>query len=96
MTDLAELNAYDWDVTYRVKRDLLDMGFVWHTNACDISLTTTGSWQDIDLSQNGSDGDCSGVPLVPVGATGAVVEVVNTGTTEGRSGVVRAKEDTRD
>ena len=69
LTGLLELNLYDWDVTYRVQRDLLDMGFVWHTNARDISLTTTGSWQDIDLSLNGRDGDCSGLPLVPVGAT---------------------------
>ena len=55
-------------------------GFSWFTTAKDISLTTTGSWQDIDLSA-----------YVPAGATGAVVEVVHTGTTNGLSGVVRGK-----
>ncbi|MCH8349223.1 MAG: hypothetical protein IIB29_03125 [Chloroflexi bacterium] len=61
-------------------------GFFWFTNAQDISLTTTGSWQDIDLSS-----------YVPVGTTtGAIVELVNTGTTGNLSGVVRGKKDTRD
>lgn len=59
-------------------------GFFWFTTAYDISLTTTASWQDIDLS-----------PYVPAGATGAIIEVVNTGTTNAISGVVRGKEDTR-
>ena len=60
-------------------------GFFWFTNAFDISLTTTASWQDIDLSA-----------YVPPGTTGAVVEVVNTVNTNDLSGVVRGKEDTRD
>jgi len=61
-------------------------GFFWFTNAKDISLTTTGSWQDIDLSS-----------YVPVGTTtGAIVELVNTGNTNNLSGVVRGKKDTRD
>ena len=78
LTDVSEIRATTWNVTYRAKRDTADLGFVWFTNACDISLTTAGSWQDIDLSVNGSDGDCSGLPLVPVGATGAIIELVNT------------------
>ena len=60
-------------------------GFTWFTNAHDISLSTTGSWQDIDLSSD-----------VPVGATGAIVEVVNTGTSSSNSGVVRGKGDGND
>ena len=60
-------------------------GFFWFIDAPDISLTTTGSWQDIDLSAN-----------VPTGTTGAVVEIINTGTFDIQSGLVRGKEDTRD
>ena len=60
-------------------------GFTWFTNANDISLSTTRSFQDIDLSSH-----------VPVGATGAIVEVVNTGTSNNFSAVVRGKENTRD
>ena len=57
--------------------------FVWFTNAYDISLSTTGSWQDIDLSS-----------FVPTNVSGAIVEVVNTGSSSSNSGVVRGKEDT--
>ncbi|MFQ6029576.1 MAG: hypothetical protein ACE5Q6_19035 [Dehalococcoidia bacterium] len=85
LTGTATLQASTWEVNYRVKRDKDDFGFVWFTNATDISLTTTGSWQDIDLSGS-----------LPSGATGAIVEVVNTGTSSDYSGVVRGKEDTRD
>ena len=60
-------------------------GFFWFTNAYDISLTTTGSWQDIDLSS-----------YVPKGTSGAIVELVHTGSSTSYSGVVRGKEDTRD
>ena len=60
-------------------------GFFWLIEAIDISLTTTGSWQDIDLSAH-----------VPTGTTGAIVEVINTATSGNLSGVVRGKEDTRD
>ena len=60
-------------------------GFFWFIDAPDISLTTTGSWQDIDLSAN-----------VTTGTTGAVVEIINTGTFDTQSGLVRGKEDTRD
>ena len=59
-------------------------GFFWLTNAIDISLSITGSWQDIPLSAH-----------VPAGTSGAVVEVVHTGTTNAISGVVRGKPDTR-
>lgn len=59
-------------------------GFTWFTNAYDVSLGTTGSWQDIDLS-----------PYLPTGTTGAIVELVNTSIKDKR-GVVRGKEDTRD
>ena len=68
-----------------MRRDKADFGFVWFENAQDISVTTGGSWQDIDLTA-----------YVPVGATGAVVEVVNTGVEEGMGGVLRGKEDSRD
>ena len=60
-------------------------GFFWFTNAFDISLIITGSWQDIDLSD-----------YVPKGASGAIVELVHTGSSVAYSGVVRGKEDTRD
>ena len=60
-------------------------GFFWFIDAPDISLTTTGSWEDIYLSPN-----------VPTGTTGAVVEIINTGTFDTQSGLVRGKEDTRD
>jgi len=85
LTGISQLEAITWETTYRAKRDKADMGFVWSVNADDISLTSTGSWQDIDLSA-----------YVSVGATGAIVEVVNTGTSAGLSGLVRGKEDTRD
>ena len=68
-----------------MRRDKADFGFVWFTNYKDISLSTGGSWQDIDLT-----GD------VPDGATGAVVEVVNMGVEEDIGGVLRGKEDSRD
>jgi len=84
LTDTNQIRASVWDITYRLRRDKVDFGFVWFTNANDISLSTPGSWQDIDLSS-----------YLPVGATGAIVEVVNTGTgTAG--GAVRGKEDPRD
>ena len=81
----TSLQASTWEVTYRVQRDKEDFGFVWFTNATDISLTTTGSWQDIDLAAS-----------LPEGATGAIVEVVNTGSSSDYSGMVRGKNDTRD
>ena len=59
-------------------------GFTWFTNAYDVSLSTTGSWQDLDLS-----------PYLPTGTTGAIVELLNSGNNNQR-GVVRGKEDTRD
>jgi hypothetical protein len=60
-------------------------GFFWFIDAPDISLATTGSWRDIDLSS-----------FAPTGISGAVVEIINTGTTGTQSGLVRGKEDTRD
>ncbi len=59
-------------------------GFSWFTTAVDISLATTGSWQDIDLS-----------PYLPVATTGAVVELVNTGLSSTISGVIRGTQDAR-
>ncbi len=85
LTDTPQIGASTWDVTYRLRRDKADLGFVWFENAKDISLSTVGSWQDIDLS-----GD------VPSTATGAVVEVVNTGVEVIQGGVLRGKEDSRD
>lgn len=60
-------------------------GFFWFTNAMDISLITALSWQDIDLTDE-----------VPVGTTGAIIEIINTGTDGTQSGVVRGKDDTRE
>ena len=60
-------------------------GFFWFADALDISLITALSWQDIDLAEE-----------VPQGTTGAIVEIVNTGTEGTQSGVVRGKDDTRD
>ena len=60
-------------------------GFTWLINPSDISLGTPGSWQDIDLST-----------LVPAGATGVVVEIANTDSSNVYKGVLRGKEDTRD
>ena len=85
LTDTGQIRASTWDITYRLRRDKADFGFVWFQNAKDISLPEVGSWQDIDLT-----------PHVPSGATGAVVEVVNTGLGEGQGGVLRGKEDSRD
>lgn len=59
-------------------------GFVWFTTARDISLAATGAWHDIDLASH-----------VPSGATGAIVELVNTAATD-YNGMVRGKQDTRD
>ncbi len=59
-------------------------GFTWFTDAVNINPSTTGSWQDIDLSA-----------IVPADATGVVVEFDNTADSDYRA-VVRGKEDTRD
>jgi dipeptidyl aminopeptidase/acylaminoacyl peptidase len=59
-------------------------GFVWYTTVRDISLAATGAWHDIDLSSH-----------IPSGATGAIVELVNTAATD-HNAMVRGKEDTRD
>ena len=64
-----------WDV---------EEGFTWLTQADDISVTTAGSWQDIDLSS-----------YVPSNAAGVVVELINTDNATHRA-FVRGKEDTRD
>ena len=70
-----------------MKRDKADFGFVWSSNATDISIpvTGTGVWNNIDLSAH-----------IPTTATGAVVEIVNAGSTSNYSGVVRGTEDTND
>ena len=64
-----------WDV---------EEGFTWLTQADDISVTTAGSWQDIDRSS-----------YVPSNAAGVVVELINTDNATHRA-FVRGKEDTRD
>lgn len=74
LTDVSHFPAANWDLTYRVKRDIKDFGgWFWFDDATgvpDISLASdTGGWQDIDLSIL----PCS---CVPVGATGAIVEIV--------------------
>ena len=48
-------------------------------------MITALSWQDIDLTDE-----------VPAGTTGAIVEIINTGTDGTQSGVVRGKDDTRE
>jgi hypothetical protein len=83
LTNTSQIRATTWDVTYRLRRDKADFGFVWSTNADDLTLPFTDLWWDIDLSA-----------YVPVGATGAIVEVVNTGVGLA-GGVVRGKEDPR-
>jgi len=80
-----EFPGSTWTVTYRVRMDLAALGFVWFTNAHDISINQTNIWRDINLTSAN----------VPAGATGAIVEVVNTSGVELR-GMVRGKEDTRD
>lgn len=84
LTNTNQIRDSTWDVTYRLKRDKADFGFVWFTNAYDITLPFTDIWLDIDLSS-----------YVPVGATGAILEVVNTGVGLA-GGAVRGKEDPRD
>lgn len=83
LTNTSQIRATTWDVTYRLRRDKADFGFVWSTNADEITLAFTDLWWDIDLSA-----------YVPVGATGVIVEVVNTGVGLA-GGVVRGKEDPR-
>jgi hypothetical protein len=83
LDSIAALSRATWDMTYRVKHN--GGGFTWFVNAFDISLSTTGSWQDISVST-----------YLPDNATGAIVEVVNTGGSSSYSGVLRGKEDTRD
>ena len=80
----SEIPGSTWVVTYRVKKDKPDFGFIWFTNAHDISLSQTFGWRNIKLED-----------FVPQIATGAVVDVVNTSTVELR-GMVRGTEDTRD
>jgi len=160
LTGITAIPAANWDITYRVKRDKADMGFVWFTNANDISIDTVSGTHDGandvavlvdstanflvygilvgDTIQNTTDGSscviASGLtattipcvspliggaendwdtgdaytraapltfwrdidlsPFVPVGATGAIVEVVNASTTTIYNGMVKGKEDT--
>ncbi|MDP6821975.1 MAG: hypothetical protein QF554_01630 [Dehalococcoidia bacterium] len=70
-----------WTVNYRVKRD--GYGFVWLDNGVDITPGTIDSWQVVDLSAS-----------VPVGTTGAVVEIINTHPSNAVSGVARGGDDT--
>ena len=72
-----------WTITYRVRRD--GYGFVWNTTAPDITPGTDNAWVNIDLSA-----------LVPLGTTGAVVEIVNTGGDDILRAVVRGVDDTRE
>lgn len=158
LNNVPEVPAANWDMTYRVKRDKANMGFVWFTDAQDISLPTLaagthdGPLDQADLTDSTADFVAAGVAVgdyienltdgssaaitsftatsvtatlsggaenlwdtgdsyvisrtngwydinlssnLPVGATGAIVEVVNT-TTNSYSGVVRATEDARD
>ena len=60
-------------------------GFIWFTDAVDIGVTATGGWQDMDLSSH-----------IPAGATGAIIELVNTATTTSYSAMGRGRQDTRD
>jgi hypothetical protein len=159
LTNVTQIPAADWDITYRARRDKADQGFNWLTNAYDISIdTVSGSHNGADDSailshstanfvvdgillgdtiQNTTDGSSATVtavtattvtgtlsggtqndwdtgdayiraaptsvwrdinlaPFVPEGATGAIVEVVESNNKDGRSALVRGKEDTRD
>ena len=60
-------------------------GWIWPVTSTDVSISATSTWTDIDLSA-----------YVGATATGAVIEVVNAGSSEDNRGVVRGKEDTRD
>ena len=62
----------------------VEEGFTWLTQSDDISVTTSGSWQDIDLTS-----------YVPSTADGVIVELINTDNSTHRA-FVRGKEDTRD
>lgn len=84
LTGITTIPAANWDLNYSLKRDKVDVGWVWFTNGIDIPVTPSG-WKDLDLSS-----------YVPVGATGVVIEVVNQSSVLDRRGVARAKEDTRD
>ena len=82
LTRVSAIPAANWDLTYRVKRDKVNGGWTWFTHAVDTSLSSTGSWADIDLSGS-----------VLVGATEVVVEMVNTAAAVAHNGVLRFKED---
>ncbi|MEE8363918.1 MAG: hypothetical protein V3S18_07605, partial [Dehalococcoidia bacterium] len=79
----THLSDSDWAVTYRVRRD--GYGFIWFTDASDITPGTPDEWVNLDLSA-----------YLPLGATGAVVEVVNSDKNKLFSAVVRGVEDTRE
>ena len=85
LTGISTIPAANWNITYRLKRSQVDGGWIWFTNATDISLGSTGAWTDIDLSA-----------IVPVGTTGVVVEVVNTNSGGAHTGILRSKEDDRE
>ena len=89
LTGITAIPAANWNLTYRVKRDKPDLGFVFldgvPSGVPDISPAVGLPWKEIDLSS-----------YVPVGTTGALVEVVETGDNNGKSGVVRGRDDDRD
>lgn len=68
----------------QVLRWEVEEGFTWLTQSDDISVTTAGSWQDIDLTT-----------YVPSTAAGVIVDLINTDNSTHRA-FVRGKEDTRD
>ena len=88
LTGITRIPAGTWNITYRAKRDITDFGgWFWFdgvpSGVPDISLASvTGGWQNIDLTSH-----------VPTTATGAIVEIVNSGNSNHR-GMVKGKEDT--
>lgn len=84
LSGVIQLTESLWEVTYRVKRNKADGGFVWFTNAVDIEVDTGSTWMDLDLS-----------PYIPAEAKGVMVRVLNV-SGDDLHGLVRGKEDTRD
>jgi hypothetical protein len=83
LEDYERITDSKWTVNYRVRRD--GFGFVWLTNAPDITPGTSAAWATVNLSTH-----------VPAGTKGAIVEIINTHPSSAISGVVRGIEDSRE
>ena len=86
LPSFADIPGSTWTVTYRVRKDQPDLGFVWFDKAKKISLKNKKDrWFDIDLVPHD----------VPTIATGAIVEVYNQKANAHR-GMLRGTQDSRD